>query len=262
MDLELTGKRVLVTGASKGLGLGIVRAFLGEGAEVVATARRSSPELEATAATFVAADLSEPDGPRRMVEAVLEAGPRLDVLVNNAGGGNLPDQAFGDVLDGDDDVWADVVGFNLLSVVRVTRAALPALIAARGAIVNISSDSARRPNAAPLPYAAAKAGLNSLSRGLAERLGPQGVRVNTVSPSGVRSYTNEGEDGYIARLAAHLGIEHATLLETLPGQGGMLTGRLAEPDEIARAVLLLASPTLPSAIGENWAVDAGAVKVL
>ncbi|MDR7274551.1 SDR family NAD(P)-dependent oxidoreductase [Catenuloplanes atrovinosus] len=260
MDLELTGKRVLVTGASKGLGLGIVRAFLGEGAEVVAVARRGTAELDATGATFVAADLARADGPRRMVDAVLAGDGRLDVLVNNAGGGELPDDAFGDTFDGDDDVWSEVVAFNLLSVVRVTRAALPALTASRGAVVNIGSNSARVPGAAPLPYAAAKAALAMVSRGLAERLAASGVRVNTVSPAGVRSYTHEGPDGYTARLAAHLGMDHATLLEALPRQGGMLTGRLAEPDEIARAVLLLASPTLPSAIGQNWSIDAGAVK--
>ncbi|WP_033338352.1 SDR family NAD(P)-dependent oxidoreductase [Catenuloplanes japonicus] len=262
MDLQLTGKRVLVTGASKGLGLAIVTAFLGEGAEVVAVARRSTPDLDATAATFVAADLAAHDGPRRMVETVLAADPRLDVLVNNAGGGVLPDEAFDDTLDGDDTVWTGLVDFNLHAVVRVTRAALPALSAARGAIINVSSDAARRPGAAPMPYAAAKAALNAVSRSLAERLATTGVRVNTVSPSGMRTYTQEGPDGHIARYAAHLGIDHAALLDTLPGQSGMLTGKLAEPDEAARAVLLLASPTVPSAIGQNWAVDAGAIKAV
>ncbi|GAB7039515.1 MULTISPECIES: SDR family NAD(P)-dependent oxidoreductase [Catenuloplanes] len=76
MDLQLAGKRVLVTGASKGLGLGLVRAFTDEGAKVVAVARRSTPELDATGATFVAADLTRPDGPRRAVETALEADPR------------------------------------------------------------------------------------------------------------------------------------------------------------------------------------------
>jgi len=262
MDLHLSGKRVLVTGASRGIGLAIVRAFEAEGAEVVAVSRRSTPELEATGAVFVAADLSAPDGPRRMVETVLAAGPRLDVLVNNAGGGTMREGSFADPLEGSDDDWAEVFALNLHGAVRTTRAALPALIAARGAVVNISSDSARRPGAAPLPYATAKAALNAFSRGLAEKVATQGVRINVVTPSGTRTSLLEGADGFGAQLAGALGIDHGALLKALPEQGGMLTGELIDPDEIARAVLLLASPTMPSVIGANWAVDAGAIKIV
>ncbi|SEQ92824.1 NAD(P)-dependent dehydrogenase, short-chain alcohol dehydrogenase family [Lentzea xinjiangensis] len=264
MDLNLAGKRVLVTGASKGIGLAIVRAFRAEGASVTAVARNTTAELEATGATFVAADLAEPDGPRRMVDAVLAAGPRLDVLVNNAGGGALPEGSLGNVLDGGDEIWRDVFELNLHSVVRAIRAALPALIEARGAVVNIGSDSGRRlgaPGGTPLPYAVAKSGLNMFSRALAERVGPQGVRVNTVSPSLTRTYNIVGADGYLSQVAEAIGAEHATLVDALPGELGMLTGRLIEPEEIARAVLLLSSPTMPSVIGSNWAVDAGSVKV-
>lgn len=264
MDLELTGKRVLVTGASKGIGLAVVRAFRAEGALVTAVSRRSTPELEATGATFVAADLSLPDGPRRVVEAVLEAEPGLDVLVNNAGGGTLPEGSIGNVLDGDDEIWRDVFEMNLHSAVRVTRAALPALVEAKGAIVNISSDTARRigaPGATPLPYAAAKASLNMFTRALAERVGPEGVRVNAVSPSLTRTFSIEGDGGYISQVAGAFGVEHAALLGGLPKELGMLTGRMIEPDEIARAVVLLSSPTMPSVMGSNWAVDAGSTKV-
>ncbi|WNV85738.1 SDR family NAD(P)-dependent oxidoreductase [Umezawaea sp. Da 62-37] len=261
MDLELAGKRVLVTGASKGIGLAIVRAYLAEGATVVAVSRRSTSALDGTGATFVSADLSRPDGPRQVVEAVLAADPRLDVLVNNAGGGLMSDGAFEDPLDGKDVDWATSFALNLGAAVETTRAALPALIEARGAIVNISSDSARRPLGVPLHYAAAKAALNAFSRGLAEKVAGVGVRVNVVSPSGTRTDLMENKGGYVAQVAAHMGIDHADLLAAMPGQNGMLTGTLIDPDEIARAVLLLSSPTMPSAIGSNWVVDAGALKV-
>jgi NAD(P)-dependent dehydrogenase (short-subunit alcohol dehydrogenase family) len=260
MDLQLTGKRVLVTGASKGIGLATVRAFLAEGAVVTGTARRSTPALEATGAAFVAADLSTPGGPRQMIETVLAADPRLDVLVNNAGGGTMPEEAFGDLLDGDDDTWAMAFALNLNAAVRTTRAALPALIAARGAIVNISSDSARRPIGVPIPYASAKAAINTFSRGLAEKVAASGVRVNVVTPSGTRTDLLAGPDGYGAQLAGIMGIDQETMLAALPKENGMLTETLIDPDEIARAVLLLASPTMPSAIGSNWSVDAGALK--
>ncbi|MFZ4184148.1 SDR family NAD(P)-dependent oxidoreductase [Streptomyces pseudogriseolus] len=264
MDLQLIGKRVLVTGASKGIGLAVVRAFLAEGASVTAVSRRSTPELDKTEADFVAADLSETDGPRRMVETVLAADPRLDILVNNVGGGDLPDGSLGDILDGGDEIWHDVFTLNFSAPVRVTRAALPALAESRGAIVNIGSDTARRlgaPGGTPLPYAAAKAALNRFSRGLAERVASQGVRVNTVSPAATRTNAIAGDGGYLSQVAQAIGVEHASLTQSLPTELGMLTGTLIEPEEIARAVLLLASPTMPSAIGANWAVDAGSVKV-
>lgn len=264
MDLQLAGKRVLVTGASKGIGLAIVRAFLAEGASVTAVSRHSTPELEETEATFVAADLSEAYGPGRMVKAVLAADPRLDILINNAGGGSLPEGSLGDILDGGDQIWQDVFAMNLSSAVRVVRAALPALIEARGVIINMGSDTARRlgvPGSTPLPYAAAKAALNMFSRALAERMASQGVRVNSVSPSGTRTHAMAGKGGYLSQVAQTMGVEHASLMQGLPAELGMLTSNLIEPDEIARAVLLLASPTMPSAIGSNWAVDAGSVKV-
>ncbi|MEU6128419.1 SDR family oxidoreductase [Saccharopolyspora sp. NPDC047091] len=260
MDLQLTGARVLVTGASKGIGLAITRAFRAEGAEVVASARRNTPELEATGATFVPADLATPDGPRRLVETALAADPRLDVLVNNAGGGNAPDEALRDPFGGDDEVWAATAELNLHAAVRATRAALPALVEARGAVVNISSVSARLAHTSPLPYSVAKAGLNAFSRGLAEKVAGSGVRINVVTPSGTRTDLLTGQDGYGARLAATLGVEHEELLRQLPKQTGLLTEQLIDPAEIARAVVLLASPTMPSAIGENWTVDGGTLK--
>jgi NAD(P)-dependent dehydrogenase (short-subunit alcohol dehydrogenase family) len=260
MDLQLAGKRVLVTGASKGIGLAIVRAFRAEGASVTATARRSTPELEATGATFIPSDLATTDGPLRMVGAALAADPRLDVLVNNAGGGVLPDEAFDDPLNGGDDVWSAGFALNLDAAVRTVRAALPALVEARGAVVNISSDASRRPGAAPLPYSAAKAALNAFTRGLAERMAASGVRVNAVSPSATRTSMIASPDGFGAQLAASLGVDHDTLVAGMPKQTGMLTDTLIDPAEIARAVVLLASPTMPSAIGEDWAVDAGATK--
>ncbi|GLY93826.1 SDR family oxidoreductase [Actinoplanes sp. NBRC 103695] len=257
MDLQLSGKRVLVTGASKGIGLAIVRAFVAEGAKVAAVSRTSTPELDATGAFFVPADLSEPDGPRQAVEAVLAADPRLDVLVNNAGGGVPPEGSLADPLDGDDDVWDYVFGLNLSSAVRTTRAALAALTRSRGAIVNIGSTSSRDPRGVPLAYAASKAAINAFSRGLAEKVAGDGVRVNVVTPGSTRTHMLEGKDGYGAKLAEHMGIDHATLLAALPQQSGMLSGAMIEPDEIARAVLLLSSATMPSAIGSNWVVDGG-----
>jgi NAD(P)-dependent dehydrogenase (short-subunit alcohol dehydrogenase family) len=260
MDLDLAGKRVLVTGASRGIGLATVQAFLAEGASVTAVSRRSTPELDATEATFLAADLSTPDGPRRMVETALANDPRLDVLVNNAGGGVLPDGVLADPFGGDDDVWEQALALNLFGAVRTTRAALPALTGARGSVVNVGSDSALMPHRAPLSYSTAKAAINAFSRGLAEQVGAEGVRVNVVTPGGTRTSLLTGEGGVTAQVAAAMGVSHAAVLEGFPEQNGMVTGRLIEPSEIARVIVLLSSPTLPSAVGSNWALHGGALK--
>jgi NAD(P)-dependent dehydrogenase (short-subunit alcohol dehydrogenase family) len=138
---------------------------------------------------------------------------------------------------------------------------LPALLAARGAVVNVSSDSAILPQNAPLPYPCAKAALNTFSRGLAERVAPEGVRINVVTPSATETPLLVGTDSLTARLAAATGVDHEEFLAQFPQQLGLATGKLIDPSEIARAIVLLASPAMPSAIGSNWAVHAGSLKM-
>lgn len=254
------GKRVLVTGASRGIGLATVRAFLDEGAHVTAVARASTPELEATKARFIAADLATPDGPRQMIKDVPALEPRLDVLVNNAGGGTVTDDALADPLGGGEEAWEAMLALNLYAAVRATRAALPALARSRGAVVNVSSDAALMPHSAPLPYSTAKAALNAFSRGLAEQAAATGVRVNVITPSATRTSLITGADSITAKVAAANGVDHDTFLAAFPEQVGQLTGGLIDPAEIARAIVLLSSPALPSAVGSNWALHAGSLK--
>jgi NAD(P)-dependent dehydrogenase (short-subunit alcohol dehydrogenase family) len=261
MDLGFTGKRVLVTGASKGIGLATVKAFLAEGATVTAVSRRSTPELDATDATFLPADLSTPEGPQRMVETALAADPQLDVLVNNAGGGDIPDGILEDPFGGNDDIWQATLALNFYAAVRATRAALPALTEARGAVVNTSSTTALLPHTSPLPYCAAKAALNAFSRGLAEHVGPSGVRVNVVSPGSVRTPLMVGDNSIPSQMADAMGVDRAAFMEDFLQRTGTTTGQLIEPSEVARVILLLSSPTLPSAVGSHWALHAGSLKV-
>jgi NAD(P)-dependent dehydrogenase (short-subunit alcohol dehydrogenase family) len=260
MDLDLAGKRVLVTGASRGIGLAIAEAFTAEGAEVVAVSRKNTPELEATGAVFVSADLTEPGAPQRVLDTVLELDPRLDVLVNNAGGGEASDADIVDPFGGSSEAWDAILALNLRAPVELTRAAAPALARSRGAVVNISSSNARDPRGTPAAYGSAKAGLALFSRALAEKLAETGIRVNTVTPGGTRTSVLVGTDGYLSHVAGVMGVDHDALVASLPEQSGMVTGALIDPAEIARAVLLLASPTMPSAVGSNWVVDGGALK--
>ncbi|MER7989252.1 SDR family oxidoreductase [Streptomyces noursei] len=258
MDLQLNGKTALVTGASRGIGLAVVHALAAEGVRVVAAARTPSPELAAAGAIPVVADLSDPAAAERLVaEAVAELGG-LDILVNNVGGGD--GGLNGGFLDLTDAQWAQVVDLNFFATVRVTRAALPVLAAARGAIVNVSSIGARVPHGGPVAYTTAKAALTAFGKALAEEFGPQGVRVNTVSPAPVRTAMWESPTGYGAELATAMNIPHAELLAGLPTAMGMLINRLVEPDEVASLVAYLASPRAAATTGTDHLIDGGAVK--
>ncbi|MFF8646024.1 SDR family NAD(P)-dependent oxidoreductase [Streptomyces sp. NPDC015345] len=258
MDLQLNGKTALVTGASRGIGLAVVRALSAEGVRVVAAARTATPELRATGAHPVAVDLSDPAGAERLVaDATAELGG-IDILVNNVGGGD--GGLSGGFLDMTDAQWAQVVDLNFFATVRVTRAALPALLAARGAIVNVSSVGARVPHGGPIAYTTAKAALTAFGKALVHEFGPKGVRVNTVSPGPVRTDMWESPTGYGAELAAAMGIPHADLLAGLPSATGMVIGRLVEPEEVAALVAHLSSPLAAAITGADHVIDGGSIK--
>ena len=205
-------------------------------------------------------DLSDPAGPRRLVAAALEEFGEIDLLVNNVGGGD--GDATAGFLDFPDESWQQVFDLNFFAAVKVTREALPSLIRQGGAIVNISSNGARMPASGPVAYTTAKAALTALGKALAEEFGPQGVRVNTVSPGPVRTALWEDPAGYGGQLAQQLGIPHEDLLAGLPQQVGMLTGRLIEPAEIAALVVQLCSPRAASIVGADYLIDGGALKAV
>ncbi|MDL4816799.1 SDR family NAD(P)-dependent oxidoreductase [Actinomadura opuntiae] len=268
MDLRLTGRVAVVTGASKGIGLAVVRTLLEEGARVAAVSRKPSPELDALAGPdllHVAADLMDPDAPALAVEQAVERFGGLDVLVNNAGGpppgAAMPRFGFGTLTDDD---WRDVYEFNVIAVVRAVRAALPHLLRSdAAAIVNVSSVNGRRPAPMNFDYNAAKAALNNLAKGLSEEFGPQGIRVNTVSPGPVRTdwWTKDG--GAADIIAQGTGSDRDAVLNG--GAAEMMsltTGRMAEPQEVADAVALLASPRSASTTGADVVVDSGFLKEL
>jgi NAD(P)-dependent dehydrogenase (short-subunit alcohol dehydrogenase family) len=267
MNLELTGRVAVVTGASRGIGVAVVRTLLDEGARVVATSRRSSPELEALKGDLlhVPADFMDPDAPADVIARTVEAFGGLDVLVNNAGGpppgDRLPHAGFLSRGDGD---WRAIFEFNLFSAVRASRAALPLLLErGGGAIVNVSSGNARQPQSFNVDYSAAKAAMSNLTKALSEEFGPQGVRVNAVSPGPVLTpwWTDAG--GVADMLAEQSGTDRDGVLATLaPQMMALTTGRLVSPQEIADAVVFLASPRSASTTGADFAVDAGYLKAI
>jgi NAD(P)-dependent dehydrogenase (short-subunit alcohol dehydrogenase family) len=263
MDLDLEGRVAVVTGASKGIGLAVVRTLLEEGVRVVATSRTPLPELSGEL-LHVPADLMDPGAPAEIIARAAEVFGGLDILVNNAGGpppgDRLPHTGF---LARTDDDWHGMLEFNLLAAMRACRAALPLLLESGGTIVNVTSVVARQPAPMNVDYGAAKAALLSLSKGLSEEFGAQGVRVNCVSPGPVRTpwWTDAGGAGDI--VAGWTGSDSDTVVATLaPAQMQLTTGRFAEAREIADVVAFLASPRSASTTGAEFIVDSGMLKAL
>lgn len=258
MQLNLASKTAVVTGASRGIGLATVRTLLDEGVRVVGAARTVTPELRDSGAIAVAADLTTPEGVSAVVGAALDELGGIDLLVNNVGGLDEP-YTF---LETDDEVWAAVFDRNFHSAVRTTRAALPSLIERKGSVVNVSSINAKLPALAPAAYSAAKAALTAFGKSLAEEFGPQGVRVNTVSPGPVRTAIWEDPQGFGGKLAARSGAEHAAFLDGVPAALGITTGRITEPHEVAALIAFLLSDVAGNITGADHVIDGGTVKTV
>ncbi len=183
MDLGLSGKRAVVTGASKGIGLAITRALAAEGVTVVAGARHTSAALDQLTedgrVQAVNVDLATESGPPGLVSAALEFGP-LDILVNNVGAVTPRLEGFTAVSD---DQWLASLTLTFLAAVRTTRAALPAMLKARrGTIVTVCSVNAFLPDPAVIDYCAAKAALANFSKALSKEVGPSGIRCQYGQP--------------------------------------------------------------------------------
>ncbi|MEU8901179.1 SDR family oxidoreductase [Nocardia sp. NPDC048505] len=261
MDLHLTGKTAVVTGASKGIGLEIVRALTAEGVRVVAAARTVTPELAELDATAVTVDLSTPAGALGLIDQAEAVLGDIDILVNNVGGvvpGSADAAGFLEVTDA---AWQQTYEINLFGTVRVTRRALPGLLRRRGVIVNISSIGARAAYH-PVDYGTAKAALNNLTKALAEEFGGQGLRALTVSPGPTRTRNWSEPDGYAADVAAQAGLTLAEFLAQAPARMGITTGRLTEPEEIAALVTFLVSSRSGNLTGADYLADGGAIKTV
>ena len=241
--LDFTGRTVLVTGGTKGVGRGIAEHFLAAGATVVITAR-SAPEAPVTGrgreASFVAADLRDPEQAAAAVAGAVEAGDgRLDAVINNAGGAPPADAATASPRFSE-----SILRLNLLAPLHVSQAANTVMQAQAdgGAIVNIGSVSGLRPSPGSAVYGASKAGLIGLTQSLAVEWAPK-VRLNVISAGLIRTeqaHLFYGDEAGIARVAA-----------TVP------LGRLATPRDIADACVFLVSPMSSYISGANLVIHGG-----
>lgn len=261
MNTDLSGKIAVVTGASKGIGLAISQALADSGAHVIAGARHTGPELQALVdagrATFVAADLATPEGPAALVAAAAERGG-LDILVNNAGAVVAHPGGFTSVTDDD---WQAAISLNLLSVVRTTRAAIPLLLArGGGSIVIIGSVNAVLPDPPIVEYCVTKAAVANLSKVLSKELGPQGIRVNIISPGPVSTPLWLDDGGMADQFAAAAGTTAEQLVESVAA--GAPTGRFTTPQEVADLAVFLAGDRSANITGADLRIDGGYVPTI
>ncbi|WP_193597050.1 SDR family oxidoreductase [Microbacterium sp. YJN-G] len=238
--MDFSGRVVAVSGGGRGVGAGIVEAFLEAGAEVEFCGRTEPASLPSHAgrtAGFRAVDVRDPDQVDAWIDAVVSRHGRLDVLVNNVGG-----SPFGRFEDGSPRYLQALTEINFLSAAFASRASHEPLRRTGGSVINITSISARRPSPGTAVYGAAKAALESLTRSLAAEWAPE-VRVNAVS------------SGLVATESAveHYGDaeQYARIAQTIP------RGRLAQPREIGDVCVMLASPFSAHVTGAVVPVDGG-----
>ena len=241
MTTEGEGRAVLVTGASRGIGAAIARAFASEGDRVAVHHGRNAEKAEAVAASLpgsghvvVGADLRDPDAVRAMVDAAAAGLGGLDVLVNNAGiftPHPIAETTYEEWQRG----WGDTLGVNLVGAANVTWCAVRHMLpAGSGRIVNVASRGAFRGEPGQPAYGASKAGIIAFGQSLARALGPVGISVTSVAPgfteTDMAADELVGEKGEARRAESPL-------------------GRVATPEEVAAAIVFLASPDAVMASG-------------
>lgn len=254
-NLELTGRRALVTGGTKGVGAAVVETLRNAGVTVIATAR-SVPEIAPEGVQYVAADLTTADGCTVVANAVLDHLGGIDIVVNVLGGSSAPAGGFAALNDAE---WEAAINQNLMPAVRLDRALLPSMIAQRsGVIIHVTSIQ----HDLPLPesttaYAAAKAALSTYSKSLSKEVTPKGVRVVRVSPGWIET---EAAVRLAERLADQAGTDYEggkkIIMECL---GGIPLGRPVRPQEVADLIAFLVSPRAASITGTEHVIDGGTV---
>jgi NAD(P)-dependent dehydrogenase (short-subunit alcohol dehydrogenase family) len=257
MDLQLSGKVAIVTGASRGIGKAIAQTLAAEGMRLVIAARDAkalgdvAAELGAGCVAFPA-DLRDPDAPADLVAATIARFGTLDLLVNNAGATKR-----GDFFELSDSDWADGFALKFFGAMRCCRAAWPHLVASGGCIVNISGIGGRTGSADFTIGGSVNAAVMNLTKALADRGVKDGVRVNAINPGSVAT---ERLRARIAKLAIDQQIDENTAAATMAEK--LRVRRFGEPSEIGRAVAFLASPQAAYCHGVILDVDGGQTRTL
>jgi 3-oxoacyl-[acyl-carrier protein] reductase len=260
LDLGLADRVCVVTGSTSGIGLAAAEMLAAEGAQVVVCGRDSGRVELARAGTGAAhgvvCDLAEPSAPEQLIGEATRALGRVDCLVNNVG---LAYQADFEELS--DEQWDEMWQLNVMSFARSIRAVLPGMRErGRGAIVNVSSTSGKRPSTSMPNYSVTKAAVLSLSRLVADLYAKDGVRSNAITPGPTATEAWLAAGGLADQQAQRTGKSRDEVLDAVAK--GRPLGRLAEPDEIASVIVFLCSDRANYVTGSAWSADGGTVPII
>lgn len=251
---EFEGKKVLVTGGTKGMGKAVVKRLSDAGANVLTTAR-SMPENVIGPDLFIHADLATLEGTQKVIQGVKERFGGIDIIIHCVGGSTTPP---GGALALRDEDWIHTLNWNLLAAVRLDRGLLPLMVEkGSGVIIHVTSIQRRLPlYETTLAYAASKAALANYSKGLSNEFSPRGIRINTVSPGFIQT---EAADAMIDRIATATGSRESALQELMDSLGGIPIGRPGLPEEVAELVAFLVSDRAASITGSEYVIDGGTI---
>ncbi|MGI8411595.1 MAG: SDR family NAD(P)-dependent oxidoreductase [Solirubrobacteraceae bacterium] len=264
MDLGITDRACVITGASRGIGRATAEILAGEGAALLLVGRHEDALEEVAqacravggSARTLAIDVTGPRAGDRVVEACVNAWQRIDALVNNAGTSAV--RALEELTD---EEWQEQWELHVMAPMRLMRAAAPVMARREwGRIVNVCSSSGKRPSSTNVAYSVTKAAELSLSRAFADQYAGQGVLVNAVAPGPVGSELWLAPGGLADQNAQARGVTREQVLQSTAAKTPI--GRLGEEREIAAVIAFLCSEAASNVAGAAWSVDGGTVPVI